>query len=80
MPVVNNKKELIKIYFWEDVFGEETKKRKQSKLKLPVVIMAGGEGSRLKPLTNVIPKPLIPIGEKTIIEEIMDRFVKAGMQ
>ncbi len=41
--------------------------------------MAGGKGTRLKPLTNVIPpKPLIPIGNKTIIEEIMDRFVDVG--
>lgn len=40
--------------------------------------MAGGLGSRLKPLTNVIPKPLIPIGEKTIIEYIIDRFEAVG--
>lgn len=33
---------------------------------LPIVIMAGGQGTRLKPLTNIIPKPLIPIGEKTL--------------
>ncbi|MEZ5146690.1 MAG: sugar phosphate nucleotidyltransferase [Bacteroidales bacterium] len=32
--------------------------------------MAGGRGSRLKPLTNILPKPLIPLGKKTIIEEI----------
>ena len=77
MPVVNNKRELIKVYFWKDVFGED-EKRNQSKLNLPVVIMAGGKGTRLKPLTNVFPKPLIPIGDKTIIEEIMDRFVDVG--
>ena len=44
------------------------------RLGLPVVIMAGGKGTRLKPLTNVIPKPLIPIGDKTILEDIMDSF------
>lgn len=37
--------------------------------------MAGGKGTRLKPLTNIYPKPLIPIGEKTIVESIMDKFV-----
>ena len=47
---------------------------------VPVVIMAGGLGTRLKPLTNVLPKPLIPIGEKTIIEEIFDRFGKHGCE
>jgi NDP-sugar pyrophosphorylase family protein len=36
--------------------------------------MAGGFGTRLKPLTNVLPKPLIPIGKKTMLEEIFDRF------
>jgi dTDP-glucose pyrophosphorylase len=74
MPVINNNNELIDVYFWEDVFGVGVK-RIQKKINLPVVIMAGGKGTRMKPLTNVIPKPLIPIGDKTIIEEIMDRFV-----
>lgn len=48
------------------------------KIDDPVVIMAGGKGTRLAPFTNVLPKPLIPIGEKTITEHIMDRFRKAG--
>lgn len=74
MPVVDEQDELIEVYFWEDVFDNEAKQEVE-KLNLPVVIMAGGKGTRMKPLTNVIPKPLIPIGEKTIIEEIMDRFV-----
>ena len=77
MPVLDGNKELVKVYFWEDVFGADEKRIKE-KLNLPVVIMAGGKGTRMKPLTNVIPKPLIPIGEKTIIEEIMDRFVDFG--
>ena len=42
--------------------------------------MAGGKGTRLKPLTNVIPKPLIPIGDKTILEEIMNQFETIGCQ
>ena len=40
--------------------------------------MAGGRGTRLAPLTNVWPKPLIPINQKTIVEDIMDRFVEVG--
>lgn len=77
MPVLDGNKELVKVYFWEDVFGVK-EKLQQANLNLPVVIMAGGKGTRLKPLTNVIPKPLIPIGENTIIEEIMNRFVDVG--
>ena len=48
------------------------------KYDMPVVIMAGGEGTRLRPLTNILPKPLLPIGKKTIIEAIMDKFVEIG--
>ncbi|MHB1306914.1 MAG: sugar phosphate nucleotidyltransferase, partial [Limisphaerales bacterium] len=40
----------------------------------------GGEGARLRPLTNIIPKPLIPVGDKPIIEEITDRFHACGVQ
>lgn len=49
-------------------------------LNLPVVIMAGGKGTRLEPFTHILPKALIPIGEKPIIEIIMDEFAKYGMK
>ena len=77
MPVVDNQGNLVRVLFWEDVFGHEVK-RKDVHLGLPVVIMAGGQGKRLRPITHVLPKPLIPLGKKTILEEIMDNFVQAG--
>jgi len=77
MPVLGTKGELADVIFWEDVFLTE-KNRIDSDINLPVVIMAGGKGSRLKPITNVLPKPLIPIGDKTMIEDILDRFVNVG--
>ncbi len=77
MPILDKEGNLLDVYFWEDIFGEKLR-RQQVKLNLPVIIMAGGKGTRMKPLTNVIPKPLIPIGEKTIIEEIMNRFTEVG--
>ncbi len=43
------------------------------------VIMAGGEGRRLRPLTDNLPKPLLPIGGKPIIEHNIDRLVKFGI-
>ncbi|HOZ14464.1 MAG TPA: nucleotidyltransferase family protein [Tenuifilaceae bacterium] len=76
-PVVDNNRRIVKVYFWEDVFSEK-QKVPINQFSLPVVIMAGGVGSRLKPLTNVLPKPLIPIGEKTMLEEIFDRFARHG--
>lgn len=59
-------------------FQEEKNQRVEKHIDSPVVIMAGGKGTRLKPYTNVLPKPLIPIGNKTITEHIMDHFKKAG--
>lgn len=46
----------------------------ENKISVPVVIMAGGKGNRLRPYTDVLPKPLLPIGDKTIIERIIDKF------
>lgn len=46
--------------------------------RVPVVIMAGGEGTRLRPLTLTTPKPLIPIRDSTLVEMCMDTFAKAG--
>lgn len=76
-PVVNEENEIEEIYFWEDVIGSE-KEAPNGRFDLPVIVMAGGFGTRMKPLTNVLPKPLIPIGEKTMLEEIIDRFTKHG--
>ena len=76
-PIIDEHKEIQTIYFWEDLFQDKIPKVAR-KLNCPVIIMAGGEGRRLKPLTNIIPKPLVPIAEKTIIEKIMDNFVEVG--
>lgn len=76
-PVVSTEGKLVSVYFWEDIF-EHHEQHVQEILELPIVIMAGGMGTRLKPLTNVLPKPLIPIGDKTMLEEIMNRFYRYG--
>ena len=77
MPVLDEQGELTEVIFWRDLFeNDETDLR--PKIDLPVVIMAGGKGTRLKPITNVIPKPLVPVGDKTILEIIMDQFESIG--
>ncbi|NMC13434.1 MAG: NTP transferase domain-containing protein [Chloroflexi bacterium] len=76
MPIIDDAGDLVDVLFWDDLL--EPQEQPQSKLNLPVVIMAGGKGTRLKPITNVLPKPLIPIGDKTIIEHIIERFLKVG--
>jgi len=77
IPVVDESNRIINIHFWDELFIAQ-KLPPQKLFDLPVVIMAGGEGTRLKPLTNVIPKPLLPIGETTILEEIFNRFKEHG--
>ena len=76
--VVDKQGNLIDVYFWNDLFADNEVVDARKKLDLPVVVMAGGKGQRLQPLTNVIPKPLIPLDEKTIIEIIMDQFEAIG--
>lgn len=47
---------------------------------MKAVLLAGGRGVRLRPLTYTIPKPLLPIGEKPILEEIIERLKPAGVR
>lgn len=77
MPILNNEGEIVEVLFWADVFQKSADDARE-KIDLPVVIMAGGKGTRLKPITNVIPKPLVPVGDKTILEVIMDQFEGIG--
>lgn len=78
IPIIDKNKKLIKI-FTPESFNKK-KYRFNKKLKpLKVVIMAGGKGKRLWPVTTVLPKPLIPIGENTLIENIMGKFKDQGL-
>ena len=77
MPVLDENGELEEVIFWRDLFEKEEIDLRP-KIDLPVVIMAGGKGTRLKPITNVIPKPLVTIGDKTILETILDQFESIG--
>lgn len=78
MPVLDNDGNLVNVVFWDDLFFDDNIVDSRKKIDLPVVIMAGGKGTRLSPLTKVIPKPLVPVGDKTILEVIMDQFECIG--
>lgn len=80
MPVLDSTGNLVEVYSWDELFLSENIKDTRETINLPVVIMAGGKGTRLKPITNVIPKPLVPVGDKTILEVIMDQFEAIGCQ
>ena len=77
MPIIDDNNKIVDIIFWSDISSAQEIDVKEP-FCLPVIIMAGGQGTRLRPLTNVLPKPLIPIGEQTMMEDIMDRFVECG--
>jgi len=80
VPVVDRQSRVIGYITWNDVLGGHVRRVPRSKLDVPVVIMAGGKGTRMAPFTNVLPKPLVPIGEKTILELIVDTFRDFSIQ
>ena len=76
IPVLDRKMRVIKIIYFNDIFKNKKKFRDSKKNLTEIIIMAGGKGSRLQPFTNVLPKPLIPINGKPIIEHILEIFQK----
>lgn len=77
IPIVDKKGMLVDILFFHSVLGNgDTQPYKQ--LDVPVVIMAGGRGERMEPFTKILPKPLVPVHEKPIIEHIIERFTEVG--
>ncbi|MCD4795139.1 MAG: nucleotidyltransferase family protein [Bacteroidales bacterium] len=74
IPVIKNN-QLIDIIIKDD-FYKISIETKQEKIDAKVVIMAGGKGTRLAPFTNILPKPLIPVGDKSMIEVIMKEYNK----
>ena len=71
LPVLDNNLQLVRI-----IDLDKTK----AQLPLECMIMAGGRGKRLSPLTDTIPKPLLPLGGKPIIEHNIDRLINYGIQ
>lgn len=81
IPVIDHNQIIKKVVFWDDLFQPNQPRVTQNSLKnYPVVMMAGGIGQRLKPFTNIIPKPLVPYKNKSIIEVIMDKFTHFGVE
>lgn len=79
LPVVNPQGFLLDIIFRESG-QEETEEQNKSLENTPVVVMAGGKGTRLYPYTKILPKPLIPIGDVPIMERIINRFCAYGIR
>lgn len=71
IPVVDNNRRLIGIHILDELIKSKTKSNK-------VVIMAGGKGMRLRPLTKNIPKPMLKVGKKPILQIILEKFKESG--
>ena len=80
LPIVDQEHHIVDIIF--NMYGNKKKNYESSQIlkNVPVVIMAGGKGTRLLPYTNILPKPLIPIGDKTILERIIEQFSQFGCE
>lgn len=71
LPIVNQEKRIQDIFFIDDI---DSVLKKQN----TVVLMAGGLGTRLRPLTDHMPKPMLKVGDKPILETIIDSFKSFG--
>ena len=71
LPIVNQEKQIQHIFFIDDI--DDVLKKEN-----PVILMAGGLGTRLRPLTDHIPKPMLKVGDKPILETIIDSFKDFG--
>lgn len=80
MPVLSRDFKVVKVVYWGDIFNERKSPAAPATAEKDntVFILAGGKGTRLEPFTKVLPKPLIPIGETPVIEQLMDSFSKYG--
>ena len=71
LPIVDEKNKVIGVTFLYELL-------KKPRIDNPVCLMAGGFGTRLKPLTDSCPKPMLTVGDKPILEIILERFIEAG--
>ena len=71
LPILNNQKQIVDLV---------NLKKQKSYLPIDAVLMAGGKGERLRPLTDKMPKPLVKVGDKAIIDYNIDRLISYGVK
>ncbi len=80
VPVLDKSGKIKEFLVWDYLFTDKIRKSIKSSIRLPVVIMAGGKGTRLTPFTTILPKPLIPINNKSVLEIIINNFLDYNIE
>jgi len=73
MPVLDDESKIVGIEVLDELLAPPSRENW-------VVLMAGGLGTRLRPLTDAVPKPMIPIGQKPLLENILENFIEYGFK
>jgi len=80
IPLLKNKK-IVKIYYIDEILNNKKSKIVNNiQRNLEVAIMAGGRGQRLSPFSELLPKPLIPINGKPVIDHLIEKFLSIGIR
>lgn len=83
LPIIDKDRKITLLKFRSEILSKKQKSKKQnnkSLSKINVVVMAGGKGERLDPITRIFPKPLVPIKDKTVLENIIENFINYGVR
>lgn len=73
VPLVDDEGRVVDLVTWYDLLPDQP-------LPLQAVIMAGGQGMRLRPLTEDLPKPMLPVGDRPLMEHIINQLRDAGIR
>lgn len=80
VPVLDRQNHIVDIFLFDDLQNSRRHIAQKNQFDVPVVIMAGGKGTRLYPYTKILPKPLIPIRDTPILERIIEGFHEFGIR
>jgi len=75
IPLVNDSGQVVDMVQLSDFVSDQS-----TSLGVSAVVMAGGYGARLRPLTNEIPKPMLPLDDKPVVEHTIDNLRRCGIQ
>jgi dTDP-glucose pyrophosphorylase/CBS domain-containing protein len=73
LPILNDRDQVVDLVTMEDLLPDDA-------LPIQAVIMAGGYGTRLSPLTKDVPKPMLPVGDRPLMEHTVEQLKRVGIK